>query len=48
MDSGIPLTEEAKQKSNTAFGEMQDGLINNVFDKHSAKEKAYSKTSTLM
>ena len=41
-DPWTPLIEEAKQRSNTAFEEMKESLINNGFVEHSAKEKAFS------
>jgi hypothetical protein len=42
MDSWIPLIEEAKQRSNIAFEEMKESLINSGLDEQSAKDKAYS------
>ena len=41
-DPWTPLIEEARQRSNTAFKEMKESLINSGFDGHSAKEKAFS------
>ena len=37
-----PLIEEAKQRSNIAFEEMKESLINSGLDEQSAKDKAYS------
>ena len=42
MDPWIPLIEEARQRSNTAFKEMKESLINSELDEQSAKDKAYS------
>jgi hypothetical protein len=42
MDPRIPLLEEAKQRSNIAFQEMKESLINIGVDDQSAKDKAYS------
>ena len=42
MDPWIPLIEEAKQRSNIAFEEMKESLINSGLDEQSAKDKAYS------
>jgi hypothetical protein len=42
MDPWIPLIEEAKQRSNIAFEEMKESLINIGLDEESAKDKAYS------
>ena len=42
MDPWIPLIEEAKQRSNIAFQEMKEILINSGLDEQSAKDKAYS------
>jgi hypothetical protein len=43
MDPWIPLIEEAKQiRSNIAFKEMKESLINSDLDEQSAKDKAYS------
>ena len=42
MDPWIPLIEEAKQRSNIAFEEMKESLINSCLDEQSAKDKAYS------
>ena len=42
MDPSIPLIEEAKQRSNIAFEEMKESLINSGLDEQSAKDKAYS------
>ena len=42
MDPWIPLIEEAKQRSNIAFEEMKESLINSGVDEQSAKDKAYS------
>jgi hypothetical protein len=42
MDPWIPLLEEAKQRSNIAFQEMKESLINIGVDDQSAKDKAYS------
>ena len=42
MDPWIPLIEEAKQRSNIAFQEMKESLINSGLDQQSAKDKAYS------
>lgn len=42
MDPWIPIIEEAKHISNTAFEEIQESLINNGFDEDFAKEKACS------
>ena len=42
MDPWIPLIEEAKQRSNIAFEEMKESLINSDLDEQSAKDKAYS------
>jgi hypothetical protein len=36
------LIEEAKQRSNIAFEEMKESLINSGLDEQSAKDKAYS------
>jgi hypothetical protein len=36
MDPGIPLIEEAKQRSNIAFEEMKESLINSGSDEQSA------------
>ena len=41
MDPWIPLIE-AKQRSNIAFEEMKESLINGGLDEQSAKDKAYS------
>ena len=41
MDPWIPLIE-AKQRSNIAFEEMKESLINSGLDEQSAKDKAYS------
>ena len=40
MDPWIPLIEEAKQRSNIAFEEMKESLINSGLDEQSAKDKA--------
>ena len=40
-DPWIPLIEEAKQRSNIAYKEMNENLINNGLDEQSAKDKAY-------
>jgi hypothetical protein len=37
-----PLIEEAKQRSNIAFEEMKESLINSGLDEQSANDKAYS------
>ena len=42
MDPWIPLIGEAKQRSNIAFEEMKESLINCGLDEQSAKDKAYS------
>ena len=42
MDPWIPLIEEAKQRSNIAFEEMKESLINSGLDEQSAKDNAYS------
>jgi hypothetical protein len=42
MDPWIPLIEEARQRSNIAFKEMKESLINSGLDEQSAKDKAYS------
>ena len=42
MDPWIPLIEEAKQRSNIAFEEMKESLINSGLDEQSTKDKAYS------
>jgi hypothetical protein len=42
MDPWIPLIEEAKQRSNIAFEEMKESLINSGLGEQSAKDKAYS------
>jgi predicted HAD superfamily Cof-like phosphohydrolase len=42
MDPWIPLIEEAKQRSNIAFEEMTEILINSGLDEQSAKDKACS------
>ena len=42
MDPWIPLIEEAKQRSNIAFEEMKESLINSGLDEQSNKDKAYS------
>ena len=42
MDPWTPLIEEAKQRSNIAFEEMKESLINSGLDEQSAKDKAYS------
>jgi hypothetical protein len=42
MDPWIPLIEEAKQRSNIAFEEIKESLINFGLDKQSVKGKAYS------
>ena len=42
MDPWIQLIEEAKQRSNIAFEEMKESLINSGLDEQSAKDKAYS------
>ena len=42
MDPWIPLIEEAKHRSNIAFGEMEESLINSGLDEQSAKDNAYS------
>jgi hypothetical protein len=42
MDPSIPLIEEAKQRSNIAFEEMKEILINIGLDEQSAKDKACS------
>jgi hypothetical protein len=42
MDPWIQLIEEAKQRSNIAFEEMKENLINSGPDEQSAKDKAYS------
>ena len=42
MDPWIPLIEEAKQRSNIAFEEMKESLINSGLDEQSAKDEAYS------
>ena len=42
MDPWIPLIEEAKKRSNIAFEEMKESLINSGLDEQSAKDKAYS------
>ena len=42
MDPWIPLIEEAKQRSNIAFEEMKESLINSGLYEQSAKDKAYS------
>jgi hypothetical protein len=44
IDPWIPLIEEAKQRSNIAFEEMKESLINSGLDEQSAKDKAYSNT----
>jgi uncharacterized Zn finger protein len=41
MDPWIPLIEEVKQRSNIAFEEMKESLINSGLDEQSAKDKAY-------
>jgi hypothetical protein len=41
MDPWIPLTE-AKQRSNIAFEEMKESLINSDLDEQSAKDTVYS------
>jgi hypothetical protein len=42
MDPWIPLIEEAKQRSNIAFEEMKESLINSGLDEQTAKDNAYS------
>jgi hypothetical protein len=42
MDPWIPLIEEANQRSNIAFEEMKESLINSGLDEESAKDKACS------
>ena len=42
MDPWIPLIEEVKQRSNIAFEEKKESLINSGLDEQSAKDKAYS------
>ena len=42
MDPWIPLIEEAKQRSNMAFEEMKESLLNSGLDEQSAKDQAYS------
>ena len=42
MDPWIPLIEEAKQRSNIAFEEMKESLIDSGLDEQSAKDEAYS------
>ena len=41
MDPWIPLIEEAKQRSNIAFEEMKESLINSGLDEQCANDKAY-------
>ena len=42
IDPWTPLIEEAKQRSNIAFEEMKESLINSGLDEQSVKDKAYS------
>ena len=42
MDPWIPPIEETKQRSNIAFEEMKESLINSGLDEQSTKDKAYS------
>jgi replication fork clamp-binding protein CrfC len=42
MNPWIRLIEEAKQRSNIAFEEMKESLINSGLDEQSAKDKAFS------
>jgi hypothetical protein len=42
MDPWIPLIEEGNQRSNIAFEEMKESLINSGLDEESAKDKACS------
>ena len=38
----IPLIDEAKQRSNIAFEDMKESLINSCLDEQFAKDRAYS------
>ena len=42
LDPWIPLIEEAKQRSNIAFEETKESLLNNGLDEESATKLAYS------
>ena len=46
LDPWIPLIEEAKQRSNIAFEETRESLLNSGLDEESATKLAYSKYST--
>ena len=41
MDPWLPLVEEAKQRSNFAFKEIKESLINSGLDEQSAVNQAY-------
>ena len=42
LDPWIPLIEEAKQRSNIAFEETKESLLNSGLDEESAAKLAYS------
>ena len=42
LDPWIPLIEEAKQRSNIAFEETKESLLNSGLDEESATKLAYS------
>ena len=42
LDPWIPLIEEAKQRSNIAFEETKESLVNSVLGEESATKLAYS------